>query len=116
MSSLSIIHARTHSVHDTLVNSIANLFVWNKFSFTSSDTRRVSLRPFQGCCREGYTAHFYFFQEYWFTVYWGDLFPPLSDHIREDTHKKVFFSGRTTKVLPSLHQWLSGTCHFFLVL
>ena len=24
-----------------------------------------------------------------------------------------FFSGRTTKVLPSLHQWLSGPCHFF---
>ena len=33
---------------------------------------------------------------------------------REDTHKKVFFfSGRTTKVLHSLHQWLGGPCHFF---
>ena len=26
----------------------------------------------------------------------------------------VFFSGRTTKVLPSLHYWLSDPCHFFL--
>ena len=35
--------------------------------------------------------------------------------IREDSHKKsVSFSGRTTKVLPSLHKWLSGPCHFFL--
>ena len=34
--------------------------------------------------------------------------------IREDTHKKSgIFSGRTTKVLPSIHQWLSGPCHFF---
>ena len=33
--------------------------------------------------------------------------------VREDTHKeKCFFSGRTTKVLPSLHYWLSGPCHF----
>ena len=34
--------------------------------------------------------------------------------VREDTH---FCSGRTTKVLPSLHQWLSGPCHhlFFLL-
>ena len=31
------------------------------------------------------------------------------------THK-CFFSGRTTKVLPSLHQWLSGPCHFFIFL
>ena len=31
--------------------------------------------------------------------------------LREDTHKKSIFSGRTTKDLPSLHQWLSGTCH-----
>ena len=30
--------------------------------------------------------------------------------IREDTQKKSFFSGRTTKVLPSLHKW---PCHFF---
>ena len=30
------------------------------------------------------------------------------------THiKKWFFNGRTTKVLPSLHQWLSCPCHFF---
>ena len=27
--------------------------------------------------------------------------------------KKRFFSGRTTKGLPSQHQWLSGPCHFF---
>ena len=27
------------------------------------------------------------------------------------THKK---KCGTTKVLPSLHQWLSGLCHFFL--
>ena len=34
--------------------------------------------------------------------------------LREDTHKKSgLVSGRTTKVLPSLHQWLSGPCHFF---
>ena len=26
--------------------------------------------------------------------------------LREDTHKKVFFSGRATKGLHSLHQWL----------
>ena len=33
--------------------------------------------------------------------------------LREDTHKKsVFFSGRTSKVLPSLHQWHSGQCNF----
>ena len=37
--------------------------------------------------------------------------------IREDTHKKMFFfSGRTTKDLPSIHQWLSGPCHFFFFL
>ena len=37
--------------------------------------------------------------------------------LREDTHKKncFFFSGRTTKALPSLHQWLSGPCHFFFL-
>ena len=30
------------------------------------------------------------------------------------THiKKVFFSGRTTKILHSQHEWLSGPCHFF---
>ena len=32
--------------------------------------------------------------------------------IREDTHKKKVW---TTKVLPSLHQWISGPSHFFLV-
>ena len=38
-------------------------------------------------------------------------------HLREDTHKKsVFFSGRTTKVLSSLHHWVSAPCHFFLFL
>ena len=37
--------------------------------------------------------------------------------VREDTHQKnFFFSGRTTKVLPSRHQWLSGPCHFFFFL
>ena len=35
-------------------------------------------------------------------------------YVREDTHKKsVLFSGQTTMVLPSLHQWLCGPCHFF---
>ena len=29
--------------------------------------------------------------------------------------KSVYLSGRTTRVLPSLHQWLSGPCHFFLL-
>ena len=34
--------------------------------------------------------------------------------VREDTHKKSdFLSGRTTKDLPYLYQWLSGPCHFF---
>ena len=33
--------------------------------------------------------------------------------LKEDTHKKSFFSGRTTKLLPTLHQWLSGPYHFF---
>ena len=36
--------------------------------------------------------------------------------LREDTHKKsVFFSGRNTTGLPSLHQWLSGPCHDWLL-
>ena len=32
--------------------------------------------------------------------------------LSEDKHKKsVFYVCLTTKVLPSLHQWLSGPCH-----
>ena len=38
------------------------------------------------------------------------LRPPFTTHIK----KVCFFSSRTTKVLSSLHQWLSGPCHFFL--
>ena len=39
---------------------------------------------------------------------------PILILLREDAHKKnVFFSVQTTKALPSLHQWLSGPCHFF---
>ena len=43
---------------------------------------------------------------------WDNWFEPSGREgykypLREDTHKKRgFFSGRTTKVLPSLHQWL----------
>ena len=28
----------------------------------------------------------------------------------------VFFSGRTSKVLPSLHYWRSGPCHLFFLI
>jgi len=39
-----------------------------------------------------------------------------SNELREDTHKKSgFLSGRTTKVLPSLHQWLKKTTFFMCV-
>ena len=58
-----------------------------------------------------------------FHVRGNGSFPGLKFHIkevppahREDAHKKkCFFSGRTIKVLPSLHQWLSGPSHFFYV-
>ena len=48
----------------------------------------------------------YIFGFNWFSDLWT---------LREDTYKKSgLFSGRNTKVLPSLHQWLSGPCHIFL--
>ena len=40
----------------------------------------------------------------------------IKSFLWEDTHKKCdIFSGRTTKVLPSLHQWPSDPCHFFII-
>jgi hypothetical protein len=41
------------------------------------------------------------------------LAAPLEPEEEEPEYSR-FFSGRTTKVLPSLHQWLCGPCHFFL--
>ena len=56
---------------------------------------------------------FFHISEYYLSLnFLIDIFTYFSftNHICDANIRFIFFIGRTTKVLPSLHQWLSGPC------